>query len=393
LQDKLDRRFYTTTLLFAHDLCQAISGGINTAANNTADESKPEPIGASPVKNGTYSETRDRRRLAKRMLKALQPLLEAALRAEAEICNKPIDALVKELEGMVEASLEVRRPTITVSHDEGSAAKPSQDLEMADAPEEAQIIVADQSEGEAIAVANVDVDADDMMDLDDDSSQRLVDPDASIEVANASETDGIDSGKTNGTMSSNASVATAEQHQEVDADAKEENQLTNGFNSKASGSPPSLPGAEYSQQGPTQLTIGDPLTPPQSNGSFGRSTENPTNVLSEGGVVWYLKPFQPQGTSVVEEEWTGRQAVRSLSEELTDMDEETLEHLGFDVDDDTITASPVNATAAEKAERNSNNNTLQVPTAGPGSARKTRSSPSNFRKGVRTSARSVRKAR
>ena len=75
------------------------------------------------------------------MLKALQPLLEAALQAEAEICNKPIDALLKELEGMVDACLEVRRPTITVSHDKGDAAEPSQDIEMTDAPEEAQIIV------------------------------------------------------------------------------------------------------------------------------------------------------------------------------------------------------------------------------------------------------------
>ncbi|KAM7189268.1 peregrin [Rhypophila sp. PSN 637] len=383
LQDKLDRRFYTTTLHFAHDFCQAISGGLNTSTTDQpSNETKPEIILASPAKNGN-SEAKKRRQLAKRILKDVQPLLEAALRAEAEICQKPIDALLKRLGSMLEASLEERRPTITVSHDDGIALEADQDIKMADAPEEAQIIVADvdQSDGEVMVVGGID--DEDRMDVDDDASQKF-DADASIEVANASENEGVDSGKTNGTLSSNASIAVAE----TDPD----HNLPNGFNSKASGSPPSLPGAEFSQQPPTHLSIGDPLTPPQSNGSFGRNVDNPTNFLSEGGVPWYLKSFQLQGTSAVEEEWTGRQAVRSLSEELTDMDEETLEHLGFDVDDgDTITASPVNATAPEKPQRTprNSNNTLQLPQAGSTSTRRTRSTPLNIRKGLRTSARSA----
>ena len=63
------------------------------------------------------------------------------------------------------------------------------------------------------------------------------------------------------------------------------------------------------------------------------------NVLSEGGLPWYLAGFELRGTSAVEERWTtGREALRSLSEELTDMDEEALRDLEFDVDEEnTIT--------------------------------------------------------
>ncbi|KAK3322497.1 hypothetical protein B0H66DRAFT_206050 [Apodospora peruviana] len=382
LQDKLERRYHTTTLEFVRDLCQSINVGINSATiSSSADEPGVETIDTVSVKRGSHSDANYRRRVAKRMLGQLRPRLEAALRAEAEICNEPLDVLLKKLEGIMEASLEVRQPSITVSHDDDAAAELNQDLEMTDAPEEAQIIVADQTDGE--------ISADDRMDLDDNASRKLQD---NIEVA-ASDNEGGDVDKANGVMSSNVSLTGGEQQQqESDAAQNGDEQLANSFNNKDSGSPPSLPGAEYPQP-PATLSGsgGDPLTPPQSNGSFGRSTENPTNVLSDGGILWYLEKYQPDGTSVVEEQWTGRQAVRSLSEDLTDMDEETLQDLGFAVEDDnTIMASPVNATAAEKENSNGNNKgagLLQVPSATTPSTRKTRANPSNFRKGVRTSAR------
>ncbi|KAK0621134.1 hypothetical protein B0T17DRAFT_558968 [Bombardia bombarda] len=383
LQDKLEQRFYTTTLHFAYDLCQAISAGISAASvPSSAEEPGAESLDVSPAKNSASAEIRDRKRLGKRILRSIHPQLEAALRAEADICTKPIDALLKELDGMIEASLEVRQPTITVSQDDDAAPEPSQDVEMVDAPEEGgQIIVAGQTDGggeadadaetEADADADADVDLNDRMDEDDVS--KII-GDGSIEV-NTSEHGDSTATKPNGIVSSTASLAGGE-HAEAHKD--ESSQLANGF--KDSGSPPSIPGFGPVLHPPPAHPTGGPLTPPQSNGSFGR---DPTNILSEGGVPWYLQGFELKGTSAVEEQWTGRQAVRSLSEELTDMDDEALKDLEFDVDDDTITASPVNATAESS-------NSLSVAAAAvttPASSSRKRANPAKFRKGVRSSAR------
>lgn len=78
-------------------------------------------------------------------------------------------------------------------------------------------------------------------------------------------------------------------------------------------------------------------------------------MLTDGGLPWYLGGFELVGTSAVEEQWTtGREALRSLSEELTDMDDDALKDLEFDVDEDnTITASPVEV-AGSAGEVNGN---------------------------------------
>jgi NuA3 HAT complex component NTO1 len=91
-----------------------------------------------------------------------------------------------------------------------------------------------------------------------------------------------------------------------------------------------------------------PPTPPQSNGSLGaRSTDS----LSDGGVPWYLKTFEPQGTTVVESEWTPREPAGSLSEELTDMDDDELTGLGLDVEGDNAAAAAAAAAVAAPPEK------------------------------------------
>ena len=40
-----------------------------------------------------------------------------------------------------------------------------------------------------------------------------------------------------------------------------------------------------------------------------------------------MEPFDPRGTTVYEERWTGRDVARGMSEELSDMDEDELSGL------------------------------------------------------------------
>lgn len=310
LQHRFEQRFYTTTLAFAHDLCEVVHVGINAPPqSDAADQPRFEVVDVSPTKQNSYSEARDRKRLGKRILKSVQPQLESALKAEAEITSKVHDNLRKELEGMIDASLEIRQPFNAQSQPE--AAQPSHDVAMTDAPEEAHITVAGE------ASEQVDAEAVDRMDVDE----------LSIEVKDE------DAGEPSG------EVAAVEEHDNAAAEGNDAKAHLDGV--KAAPTPPDTNGYTSVTQSSLQPP---PLTPPQSNGSLSHGTDN---VLTEGGVPWYLKPFEVEGTSAVEEQWAGRDAVRSLSEELTDMDEEELNDLEFNVEDSTITASPVDVPPSE----------------------------------------------
>ncbi|EGY14930.1 peregrin [Verticillium dahliae VdLs.17] len=319
LQSQLDVRFYTTTLAFAHDLCEVISVGINTEIKKV--ETADEELVATTLGKVSYEDPRQRKTLGKRILKAVQPQLETALRTEAEISSKPLDPLTKELEGMLEASIEFK----SLSNDDGEKTiDADHDVVMADASIE-EITVANGHVEKDRAEEGGDVDA---MEVDAVGEED----DGSIEVA----TSNIDDkGKL---PSSSSSVAGLEGNGKVAEQAYAA--LTNGV-AGASDTPPASDGYQ-SNSAPEQPA---PPTPPQSIGSLGAQSNDP---LSEGGLAWHLKDFKLRGTTILADQWPGRDAIRSLSEELSDMDDRELEGLGFDVDDSTITASPNGAAASSE---------------------------------------------
>lgn len=307
LHAKFEKRLYTTTLPFAHDLCEVIHSGINAEAKPA--EPRFELIDVSPIKQSQYSEARDRKRLGKRIIKAVQPQLEAALKAEADITSKPYAALHKELGDMIDASLEIRKPN-TPHVQIGPSVQADQDVVMVDAAEEAHDTAMDGA-------------ADDEDGAGGEEGEKMDVDELSIEV------------KDEDVAQNSSEKAVGSAADEVAVQESESKTLLNGV--KSAPTPPNTNGYDPVAQDSAQPT---PLTPPQSNGSLGRETDN---TLTEGGVLWYLRPFDPVGTTAVEEQWAGRDAVRSLSEELTDMDEEELNDLEFNVEDSTITASPVDA--------------------------------------------------
>lgn len=281
LQERVETRFYVTGLSFAADLCEIISTGISTPPRNASEpsESHFELIDASPTKN-TFSDIRERRKLGKRILKAVQPYLETALRVESEISQKPFETLQKELETMVDNSVETGRPAAAPSREE--PIEEADDTIMVDAPQALQI---------------------------------------TVKGSLPEEEDAMDTGEDGDEHGGNIEVNTSGLGIIDEEDIKVE--LHNGIES--SDTPPDTDGY-VSRPRPVQS---GPPTPPQSNGSLGR---DPADPLTEGGVLWYLKGHEPRGTSVLGEHWAGRDAVRMLSEDLTDMDDEELKGLGMDVD-------------------------------------------------------------
>lgn len=306
LQNRVEERHYTTTLAFAHDLCEVINVGINT-------EPEPQPPAppviidsvVAPVTKSDFSDHRDRKKLGKRILKMVQPQLEAALRLETEITHKSVEHLKQELEGMIEASLELRQNT-ALATTEGEA---SQDVIMVDASNE--ITVGEPSSEGATEESPADVD---MGEAEGEKNPE----EGNIEV-NTSGLEEPEDAKAEDVSASGPS--TTEHHDEVVSEKEAAPSHADGV--KALDTPPSTNGY-VAEPHPVQS---GPPTPPQSNGSLGRDH---ANILADGGVPWYLKGFEPEGTSALQEQWPGKEAIRGLSEELTEMDEDELKGLEVD---------------------------------------------------------------
>lgn len=304
LQSRVNRRFYTSAMAFAQDLGDVIGTRIANAPSSAhrGGEPRTEVGDASPAKTN-FSDIRERRKLGKRILKAVQPLLEAALRVESEISNKPYETLQKELDNLVEASIDTSRiatTSDTTKQEEG------EDTIMVDAVDSSEITV---KSGPIDAGASGDPDADgDPMDTTEDGAE------------------GQDAGNIQVNTSGLGIVNVKPEEPPTASPRKSKRGRSNG--PPTSETPPGS--EEYANLAPSDVQTGPP-TPPQSNGSLGKE---PLDPLTDGGVLWYLKSMQPQGTSILGEHWVGgRDAVRMLSEELTDLDDEELKGLRAEVDE------------------------------------------------------------
>lgn len=294
----METRYHVTALAFSAELCGVIDAGINTPPKDPEPSEPRFEVSESSTAKNTYSDIRERRKLAKRILRAIQPLLEMALRVESEISQKPFESLQKELEAMIDKSVESARPMTASTLDE-AIEELADDTIMVDATETSEITV------KGGLVETPDREA---MDTGEDGDEDG----GNIEV----NTSGLD-------------IMDAEGEE---VSTEEESKDSVKIEVKTTDTPPDTDGY-VSKPRPAQS---GPPTPPQSNGSLG---QEPSDPLTEGGVVWYMKDFDPEGTSVADESWAaGRDAVRMLSEDLTDLDDEELKGLGADVDRAITTA-------------------------------------------------------
>lgn len=321
IQRRIEQRFYTTTLPLARDLSDVINEGIYTEIASAPD-AQLHDAELAPLKSD-FSDVRDRKRLGKRILKAVQPQLEKALHLEADISHTSFDILKQELEKILEAGIEPRKRNPVAA-----ATDQSQDVIMVDStvPE---ITVGGGGQASGDAVETEDAPADTIMAGNEESSLSS----ANIEVR-----------VSNGDIAANADVSRGDAMDGVEQqDAKKPHEAPDK-NVAPLDTPPASNGFETTSARPPQP---GPPTPPQSNGSLGRQ---PSDVLTEGGIPWYLRDFEPEGTSAVQEQWPGRDAVRSLSEELTEIDEDELKGLGVEINDNSITATVAKTEGVDTAQ-------------------------------------------
>lgn len=263
IRKRLEERFYPSVASFSADLASLFTSEIGVGPAGDTAELQAQISGRAPE---LTLEQREKRKLAKRIIKSIQPALEDAIRSESELNRKPFEKELKELDVILDHSVMSRR--------------------------------------------------EDSIDLEGDHEMELDQADAKVE-----EMEGVERILT-ATETSNAEPQTSDEP----APIKE-----------------SVPG-EASVEDPTTIPTTEEIKP-NINAIYHR---HPTPVLSEedqqlplaqGGIQWYMQPFDPVGTTIQEERWTGRDVMRGMSEELSELDEDELQDLVDDERPSTKNAS------------------------------------------------------
>lgn len=295
LAQRLRERYYTSVSDFSRDLSKIFAEAL--AAVGTSGEPTEADIEAihnqlNEVKVGSAAhmaltqEQKDLKRLAKRIVKAVKEPLEAAMKKEAELRGLELEEQLRKLDSMGIFA---------------SATSKSGDV---DGEDEFQTPQTHRRTGSDISV-----------------------------VAGAEEQDNVDTD-----MPDAGAV-----EQEVEPAIAKDNMLpfANDTHTPASkaGSHASS-NLNMSSKTRSDKPTTEPLSPPISrsssrpsgapasaSGESSNANGENHDVFAQGGVPWYLEPFDPIGTTIHEERYTGRAVLRAMSEELSDMDEDTLGEL------------------------------------------------------------------
>lgn len=271
IRKRLQERFYPSVAVFSADLASLFTSEIGVESAGDTAELQEQISGRA---SGLSLEQREKRKLAKRIIKAIQPALEDAIRKESELNRKPFENELKELDVILDHSVMSRRDSI---------------------------------EG-----------------------------DTEIETA-IPETERV----------------------EPEVDAMEGLEATGPVPEDTTESKPAEESAPDQETGPEGTTV-EETVPVEENAPVEEAKSNinviyrrhPTPVLTEedqqlplarGGIPWYMEPFDPVGTTIHEERWTGRDVMRGMSEELSELDEDELKDLVEDEVSQDATTAPTDA--------------------------------------------------
>lgn len=320
---QLRERFYTSVSGFSDQLSRVLTAPFIPATAPTTDEeeleisaaedSQPDPSppadlwatllssDRADVRAGIVDpslalltpEQREIRKLAKRIARAVKDPLAMATRKEAELTGSGEEEILRRLEGMgLFANSKNRRTGSDISAEGGAEADDVGD-----------------EDGDADAEGEDDVV---MAEADDEQEEEVT-------------------------------IATRSPRR-----GKKSTPASETANSRASSSGNGNSGRQHTRT-LSKHSAAEPISPPPSTSPASNILANSTVQINGttipvdsskvhggegiGGIPWYLAPFDPVGTTVHEERYTGREVLRGMSEELSDMDEDTLTELvGADVE-------------------------------------------------------------
>jgi NuA3 HAT complex component NTO1 len=276
---------------FNDDVAAVLSAELGFAAVTTVGDAEQQLN--KVVHSSLSAEQKEMKKIVKRITKVLQPHFEEAMRKESELAGRPYEKL-PDLETLLNLKLQ-RQPSV-FSHDETVRQTTETDQATVEQAQE------DAMDGEEAAVIGQKPEKMEMAPTPDDNSADAhhAHDEAADDAAIALQLD---------------QDALHVSNNEPPADAMEVDNAENN---------------------------GQPLTPP-------RSEKNLLNPLGNGGIPWYFETFDVHGTTVYEERYTGREVLRDMSEELSELDDDELDGLA---DSDPIRPTDIpdsNVAAIKKA--------------------------------------------
>lgn len=272
LQTKLDEKAYTSVQAFNDDLLTMLSAQIDLAPVASAEDA--EDGSTKPTPQGLTSEQKETKKLIKRIIRSAQPAIEEAMRKEADLARAPVEKLPdleiifqQKLQGRQDASSVEDAPHDTIETDETSH-------------EETTETTINGVNSDAASKKTDDIQLAPTPDENAADSNHSIHDEAADEAAIAAQLGQDTLHISNGEQQGDA----------MELDTKDANGRT------------------------------EPLTPP-------RSEKNLLNPLHNGGVPWYLEPFDIHGTTVYEPIWAGREVLKAMSEDLSELDDDELDGL------------------------------------------------------------------
>ena len=220
---------------------------------------------------------------------------------------------MKELERLLEAGLQSRQDSVSVSLGEpvGDAdAEHEPDVEMADANGLDQNDAHSTNSNSALGsqkTADADVE---MQDIDAPDGEDGTDVVTTVPRGSSGSSELVKA--TNGLAEKNGNISQSRASH------------MNGV--KNTSTPPDINGyvsAPENQQP-------SPPTPPVSTGDNGIDH---VDTLTNGGIPWYLKDFKPEGTSILQESGSSSQDVSGMNDDVSDVDEGGVKGIGGDIDE------------------------------------------------------------
>ncbi|KAF2110434.1 PHD-zinc-finger like domain-containing protein [Lophiotrema nucula] len=279
IQARLEEKYYTSVLSFSEDMAGVFSTVIGFARITNVEDAEHEMSGIAH--NSLTSEQKERKKLAKRIIKAIQPQFEDAQRKESDLAGKQYEE-VPDLEALLDQQLRRQQKPSVAEHAEMQA--DSGALENGQNVAEDEDMADEDAEGEIDDTAPIKDDTAQALTPDDDAPDHHVHDEAADEAAIAAQ------------LGQDAMHLTSNGDNHVD-NMEPDQEETDGHGTGTA-----------------------PLTPP-------RSEKNLLAPLVNGGIPWYMEPFDPIGTTIHDEKWSGREVLRDMSEELSELDDDELDGL------------------------------------------------------------------
>lgn len=297
LKARLADRYYSTATTFFTDFAKIFQDDVGFDASDLSNE---QALRERPATQLEDPEQRERRTLARRILKAAYPVLQVALMKESELNGRPFEQQMKEMDNLlfsrrgsfVEALHGVGQSNIATGDTE-------QDIEMGD------ISAVDKNEPQDIPMESIESHNDKAA-----AHEQIEGESGALGAVNSSAMQPTQKGHA---LVENTPPASTNGHLRREASSKGDSAVHRA-------------NAEAVQ----------PPTPPISTKGSSQT------VFGQGGIPWYVEQFDPDGTTIYAERWTGKDVMRDLSEELSEMDEDELQDLG--VEDDTTASNSIAGT-------------------------------------------------